>query len=295
MLPNTRGSLNVERAVNSGSQAMHASFPSFSTLLVASGKGGVGTSIVAALTAMSAAERGERVLLVDASEGGGTLHHLFGVRPTHSLWMLTDSRLHPDQALIAIDDRLTLVAGGTSGSSGTAVAPASDHERRSALTRLAHVFANYDLVIFDGGSRLDTITAISELADPSVLLVTSADRLSLAANYALVKSVRSRRADVRVSVLANRHGDALSAEACEFLAGACAHFLGRTIDVAGHLPDDPCLQAAVGAGMTVREALDGSPAAEAMRGILSRVVPSRLTAQRPAATPMSFPSSRRWS
>src|SRR5678815_4163878 len=106
MLPNARGSFNVERGTTSSGRAMQP-FASFSTLLVASGKGGVGTSIVAALTAMSAAERGERVLLIDASEGSGTLHHLFGVRPTHTLWMLTDSRLDPDQALIAIDDRLT--------------------------------------------------------------------------------------------------------------------------------------------------------------------------------------------
>ncbi|MEP6494801.1 MAG: P-loop NTPase [bacterium] len=268
------------------------SFSGYSTLLVASGKGGVGTSVVAALAAMSAAERGERVLLVDASEGGGTLHHLFGVRPTHSLWMLTDARSQPDEALTDIGDGLTLVAGGTSGA---AMAPANDAERRAALNRLSHVYGNYDLVIFDGGSRLDTLTAISDLVDPVVLLVTSADRLSLAANYALVKSIRSRRADTRVSVLSNRHGDALAEEACQFLVGACSHFLGRSIDVAGALPDDPCLQAAVGAGMTVRDALDGSPAAEAMRGILTRVVASRLTVQRPAAMPISLPSSRRWS
>ena len=55
-----------------------------STLLIASGKGGVGTTIVAALVANAAADRGDRVLLVDASESGGTLHHLFGVRPAVS-------------------------------------------------------------------------------------------------------------------------------------------------------------------------------------------------------------------
>src|SRR5437879_11471622 len=107
MLPSPpRGVLSIGRGAA-------ARGPRPTTLLVTSGKGGVGTSMIAALTAISAAERGERVLLVDASEAGGTLHHLFGVRPTHSLWMLTDSRLHPDDALIPIGDNLTLVAGGT--------------------------------------------------------------------------------------------------------------------------------------------------------------------------------------
>ena len=260
-------------------------------LLVASGKGGVGTSIIASLTALSAAEREERVLLVDASEGGGSLHHLFGARPTNSLWMLADPHSYPDDTLIALDDNLTLVAGGTSG---TAVAPTTDHERRAALTRLAHVYDNFDIIVFDGGSRLDTISAISELVDPSLLLVTSADRLALAANYALVKSVRARRADAAISVLANRHGEALAEEACGFLVGACSHFLGRTIGVVGAIPDDPCLEAAVGAGMTVRDALDGSPAAETMRSVLSRLIPLRSTAPRPTAIATS-PFSRRWS
>ena len=265
------------------------------SLLVASGKGGVGTSVVASLAALAAAERRDRVLLVDANEGGGTLHHLFGVRPTSSLWMLGDERVHANDVMMRVDENVTLVAGGTSG---TAVAPANDAERRAALARLAHVYRDYDTIIFDGGSRLDTISAISELTDPTLLLVTSADRLALAANYALVKSVSAKRNEAPIAVVANRHSDALASEACEFLIGACSHFLGRTIDVAGVIPDDPCLQAAVGAGMTVRDALDGSPAAEAMRGIITKVLPSSrsFTAPVPPSfSPPLSPSFRRWS
>jgi MinD-like ATPase involved in chromosome partitioning or flagellar assembly len=268
-------------------------------VLVASGKGGVGTSVVASLLALSAASAaGARVLLVDASESGGTLHHLLGVRPTHSLWMLKDARTTPADVLLPVDDRLTLVAGGTSGGGGgqsALVAPATDLERRSSLLRLAQLYENYDVVVLDGGSRLDTIAAAADIGAPSILLVTSADRLALAANYALVKSIGARRADAPIAVVANRHGEALAADACEFLAGACAHFLGRTIDLVGAIPDDPCLQAAVGAGMSVRDALDGSPAADAVGGMLSRVLP-RLESTAPAVAAVSnVVSTRRWS
>jgi MinD-like ATPase involved in chromosome partitioning or flagellar assembly len=272
------------------------------TLLVTSGKGGVGTSMIAALAALTAAARGKRVLLVDACESGGSLHHLFGVRPTHSLWMLSHPRVQPSDALVSVDEMLMFLPGGTSGA---AVAPTSDDDRRASLSRLAMVYGDFDLVLFDGGSRLDTITAISDLTDPSLLLVTSADRLSLAANYALVKSVRARRSNAVISVVANRHGEALSAEACEYLVDACAHFLGRSIEIAGAVPDDPCLQASVGAGMSVRDAANGSPAADAIRAMLTVVLPSWSDAARSAPIPISssFPSStspspslsRRWS
>lgn len=266
-------------------------------LLVTSGKGGVGTSMIAALTALTAAECGKRVLLVDACEAGGSLHHLFGVKPKHSLWMLSHPRILPNEALVPIDETLMLLPGGTSGA---AVAPTSDDDRRAALGRLAMLYSDFDLVLFDGGSRLDTITAISDLVDPLVLLVTSADRLALAANYALVKSARMRRPNAMISVVANRHGEALSAEACEYLIDACSHFLGKSIAVAGSIPDDPCLQAGIGAGMTVRDALSGSPAADAMRGVLAVVLPSWPKVAIPISSKLPSPSpssslSRRWS
>ncbi|HEX4682695.1 MAG TPA: P-loop NTPase [Gemmatimonadaceae bacterium] len=268
-----------------------------SRLLVASGKGGVGTSLMAALHALCAAERGDRVLLVDATETGGTLHHLLGARPSHSLWMLTDPRSRIDDVLIPVDEQLTLVAGGTSAA---AVPPATDTERRAALRRLARTFASFDLIVIDAGSRLDTIGAVIEGADPMMLLVTSADRLSLAANYALLKAVAALRADAPIAVLANRHGDMLAQEACGFLTGAASHFLGRSIDSVGAVPDDPYLQGAIGAGMTLRDSIDGSPAADAVRGVVSRLIPSRRTPVPAYASiamspvPVSSSSTRRW-
>lgn len=294
MLPNARGTLGLAR---SNASLRDASRGAASMLLVASGKGGVGTSMVATLIAMSAAERGERVLLVDATEGGGTLHHLFGLRPARSLWSLSVPTARADDTVISIDDGLSLIAGGTSGGG---VVPATDHERRAALARGATAFSSYSVVVIDGGSRLDTITAIAEVIEPSTLLVTSADRLALAANYALVKSLSARKPDAIISVLTNRHGEAAATEATGFLVGACSHFLGRTIDVAGAIPDDPSLLAAVGAGMSVRDAVEGSPAADAVRGIVTRLVPSWPSAlQSPTMPGLSLSptpsSSRRWS
>src|SRR3954464_651203 len=99
------------------------------TLLVASGKGGVGTSVVATLLALTAAAGDERVLLIDATESGGALHHLFGARPSRSLWMLSKGGDARD-TVIGIDETLSLIAGGTSAG---ALAPRNDAERRASL------------------------------------------------------------------------------------------------------------------------------------------------------------------
>src|SRR5436190_16300943 len=80
-------------------------------LVVASGKGGVGTSLLASLIALGASGR---VLLVDATEGNGALHLLFGVRPSCGLWNLYERGGLVEDALIEVGG-ITLVAGGTSG------------------------------------------------------------------------------------------------------------------------------------------------------------------------------------
>jgi MinD-like ATPase involved in chromosome partitioning or flagellar assembly len=250
--------------------------------------------------ALSAAQSERRVLLIDATESGGTLHHLFGARPARSIWMLSRPNAELRETLITIDDSLTLIAGGTAAGAST---PRNDDERRAALATVSQVFGAFDLIVIDGGSRLDTVTAIVETLDPRILLATSADRLALAANYALVKALRARREDLEISVVANRNGAAVAEEACEFLISACSHFLGRAIEIAGVVPDDPCLQAAIGAGMSVRDALEDSPGAHAAREVLKTIVPSWPTAVPSSAATMSSPSfpsvlppsSRRWS
>src|SRR5438105_6716968 len=102
-------------------------------LLVASGKGGVGTSLVASLSALALAQRGENILLVDDTEGNGALHLLFGARPACALWNLYERGARVDDALLTIDAGLTLVAGGTTAD---AILPPTDKERRAALTQL---------------------------------------------------------------------------------------------------------------------------------------------------------------
>src|SRR5438067_1350422 len=54
-------------------------------LVVGSGKGGAGTSVVAALLALAAAAAGRRVLLVDTDPHVGPQRYLLGIGPSASL------------------------------------------------------------------------------------------------------------------------------------------------------------------------------------------------------------------
>jgi MinD-like ATPase involved in chromosome partitioning or flagellar assembly len=70
---------------------------------------------------------------------------------------------------------------------------------------------------------------------------------------------------VTVDVLVNRATERDAREVHDHLATAAERFLGRPVGFVGAVPDDPCLQGGLGAGMTVQDAAAGSPAALAAR------------------------------
>ncbi|MEP6729867.1 MAG: AAA family ATPase [bacterium] len=261
-------------------------------VVVASGKGGVGTSVAASLLALVCANEGRRVLLIDGNEGNGALHMLFGVRPTLSLDALRDPTVAASSVLIPLAENLSLVASRPAHADQTALTPA---QRSTPFERLLPLSAEYDHVIVDAGSRLDNILAATLAGAGVAMLVSDADRISLAANYALIKVFAQRAANVRCSVLVSRHDAAVARDALARMSDACQQFLEKSISLAGSLPDDACLRAALGAAMPIGDAADGSPAFTAMLAVARRILPALGADDTMFTATSTFPSVEQWS
>ncbi len=232
---------------------------------VGSGKGGVGTSTIAALLAATMAEQGQRVLLVDAGERIGGLHHLLGVEPRGSLGELRGAR-EPHQLLVPVADRLSLFPAAVDE---PALRPT---ERRLLMRRVASLHADVDLVVVDAGSSAESLMTACADGVSRLLAVTAGDRISLIATYAVVKLLHERLPDVRVDVIANRVDEQSADRLHEYLNGASVRFLSRTTPFAGAVPDDPDFGSALAAGLGTAEASLGSTAALAVRAIGERIL-----------------------
>ena len=205
-------------------------------VIVASGRGGVGTSVCATLLALTAAAQGVRTLLVDGDEHVGPLRYLLGVTPERHL---ADLRVGADPAslVMPLGDTLGFVPGGAADAS-VSLPPA---ERRALLRRVATLFPAWDLVLVDAGSRLDGVTGwCSDPHAARLVAVMGVDAVSLAATYALVKAVRQRTPALPAEVLVSRHDDAAAARAFAHVEGAARQFALGDVAYAGALPDD-CL------------------------------------------------------
>lgn len=79
---------------------------------IASGRGGVGKSVIATNLAISLANQKRRCTLIDADLGGANLHTLFGLqRPKYSLTALfTDNQVNLQQLLMSTGISRNLLA-----------------------------------------------------------------------------------------------------------------------------------------------------------------------------------------
>ena len=242
----------------------HSATPTDATVLViASGKGGTGVSLATALLGLAVAGEGRRVLLVDGTESYGALHLMLGVVPLHPLAALRGGAADAEELLTPVTETLALFPGGGADAGG--IAPLSMAERQLLFVRVAELYERYDLVVVDAGSRLEAVLTACAGGVSRLLLVTSEDQIAMAATHALLKAVAAREPGLPVDVLVNRTGAHEAERVAAHMRDAAARFVGLELGFAGAIPDDPCLQGGLGAGMTVQDAAAGSPAALAAR------------------------------
>lgn len=242
------------------------------TLLCASGRGGSGTSMIAALLAVAAAGDGYRVMLVDADDLVGPLAMLLGVAPAASWQDLRGGRVSPADVVTPVSTTLSLVAGGAARTGGQPVVTAA--ERKACMRRLTAVTDGMDLVVIDCGSRFDAVAAaFTPHADERLLAITSgSDPVSLAATYALCKAVHTRVGALPQDLLVNRLDGRDATRYFDAVDAATRQFLGTTLRFAGAVPSDPTLDAALRAGMPFPDAAAGSPAAIAAHDVVMRTL-----------------------
>jgi len=230
-------------------------------LLVGSGKGGVGTSTVAALVAVMAAADGQEVLLVDADESHGALPLMLGVQPERGIAGLRAGTLAPADLLVTLGHGLALLPLGGTADVGDRTSPA---DRRALLRRVSVLYERFDLVVVDAGSRLEQVRGAAAAGASRLLAVTAAERIAAAATYALIKTMDARFPGLPVDLLLNRCRMSVASNGFDEMVAATRHFLGRGIDFAGAVPDDDRLRTVLAEGTPLQDAAAlGTPATTA--------------------------------
>jgi flagellar biosynthesis protein FlhG len=243
--------------------------PHLRSLVVASGKGGVGKSNLAANLAVALGEQGARVLLVDADLSQANLDLLLGVHPRFDLQHVLNGEKSTEEILVPGPSGVTLVPA----SSGVPeLADLDDYRREVMLRALSHLEADYDLMLIDTASGVSRQATSFCLAADDVVVVTTPEMPAFSDAYGLVKLLLGRGLTRSPHLLVNMAATAEEAEETAHRIRLVARrFLRTELENWGWVPYDPSIPGAVRRQEPVVTAFPRCPASLAYRALAARL------------------------
>jgi len=245
--------------------------PLFSSRVMAitSGKGGVGKTNVVAGLAMSLAEMGQRVVVLDADFGLANIDILLGLSPTHTLEHVLRGEKLLEEILVDGPKGIKVIPASSGIQELTRLDAASELRLIQGLQRVAE---GQDWLLIDTAAGIHDSVIKLLMAAQEVLLVTTPEPTSLVDAYAMVKVVHLRDPKKPLWLLVNNaQSETEAEETIEQLQAATQRFLGRELQVLGLVPSDPFLLQAVRQQRGVVDVFPEAPSAQAFRTIADQL------------------------
>lgn len=256
--------------------------------VVASGKGGVGTSTVAALLALGFAGQGRSTLVVDAASTPGSLPLLLDAPEASGFLATRGTGRDPSDLAEAVTPNLSLIAfdGLDRG-----LRRVSRGRRTAGFRRLSSAYDEFDATVIDAGARLDAVWSACSAGAGRLLAVTGPERIAVAANYGLLKTMETRFPRLPLEVLVNRRSGNAARGVFSPLRSAVDYFLHRSVGFAGAVPRDQELRERVDGGASLQDLTENSAAAHAARRIATRIL-TEMDGSAGSASPVPSPPGR---
>ncbi|MDQ7039164.1 MAG: MinD/ParA family protein [Aquificota bacterium] len=171
-------------------------------IAVASGKGGVGKTLLSVNLGKCISDTGKKVLIVDADLGLSNVHLMLGITPRRNLTHFFFGEATFEDILVRVSENLHFIS---SGSGILELAKLPKDQVLSLIRRLQELAeGGYEVVIFDTppGIHEDTIAVVSAVDRPIIL--TTPEPTAVADAYALIKVVNREAGTESFSLVVNK-------------------------------------------------------------------------------------------
>ncbi|MGE0109449.1 MAG: MinD/ParA family protein [Bdellovibrionales bacterium] len=206
-------------------------------LAVASGKGGVGKTLVSITLCHALARSKKNVLLFDGDLGLANVDIQLGLTPEKDLANVTEGAITLKDAVTHYKDGNFDILAGRSGAGNLATMSAGRLvEIRSSLIELA---PSYDYVIVDLGAGVDR--PVRQMAGPAATtyVVLTDEPTSLTDAYAFIKLSLAANPKASIQIIVNQATSQKEGQATyDTIAKACQTFLQTTPPLAGIIRRD---------------------------------------------------------
>jgi ATPases involved in chromosome partitioning len=168
---------HLKRAIEKGSNTRY--------IAVASGKGGVGKTLISINLAMIIGNTGKRVLIIDGDFGLSNVHIMLGLTPEKNLSDFINGKASIDEIVFKINNNVSFIS---SGNGIQELVNLSSKDITEILDRI-HEYAenNFDIIIFDTPPGIHNETLIITSSSDIPIVISTPEPTAVADAYALVK------------------------------------------------------------------------------------------------------------
>lgn len=159
---------------------------------VASGKGGVGKTIIAVNLAIALAQRGEKVLLFDADAGFANAEILMGVTPKNTLKDFLQKRASLEKIIFQTPYQVDLISTGMDVDD---LITFNLQDKSDLYHHLQRVASNYQFVLFDFPPGFNEELERFYASSDHLIMITASEPTSLVNAYTFVKLMTVKGVD----------------------------------------------------------------------------------------------------
>lgn len=252
----------------SGKKRMNKPHP-VRVVTIASGKGGVGKTNVSVNLAISLANMGKDVTILDADLGLANIDVMLGLHSEKNLADVMNGDCNLEDILLDGPSGIKVIPASSGVKNMAEMSSAQHAGLVSAFSDLKH---NIDILLIDTAAGIsDSVVSFSRAAQ-EVIVVVCDEPASITDAYALIKLLNKEHGIFHFQVLANMvPGPQQGREVYNKLAKVSSHFLDVALDYVGHIPYDDHLQKAVKRQRAVVEAFPRSRAAQSFQTLSKKV------------------------